>query len=371
MEMSLSKLVRKKYSRALIFPIILLVAAAVILYFNWWYVISFFYGPAKATGVLDAEAKYEQNDAYVTLDADVVYDSGYYVETVTTTDGKVTNRKNTSFYAYAQYDEGGFLLIEVPYSYYTGEFEYENLDLTGRLRLPDPELTIFEDFAKDLADELNYYYNAGLTQEEILNEYMGYVYLDTTVNSLFYDAVIGLCGVLILLGLILLIRDIMLMANPRLHKVYKVLAKYGDKERTEDLLQRELDDDRYLIARSGNNFVLKSFIISTTDGIQIRRTEDLIWAYKHNVTRNGVTTYYIQLRFKEGVKNLRITVKGQTVSDEFMSNIAAKLPVITGYSKEYKTMYEKNYPEFLNMWQQYKNTFVQTGYEQAYQNIGQ
>ena len=80
----------------------------------------------------------------------------------------------------------------------------------------------------------------------------------------------------------------------------------------------------------------------------------MVWAYMNTVTHrtNGIktgTTYNVQIE-TEGAGSFSIGMDKEQMALDMLQRINETLPwVVVGYSDELKTLYRKNYAEFLSL----------------------
>lgn len=354
METTLAGLIKQKYRSGIKWHIILILVALVFFYFQRSYIKAKTLGSDEVTNLEEIMAHFDGGDPYVKIHADELYDEGYMIETITTNEsGREISRKSTSFYVSA-YIGDRYLLIELPYKLYDDEsFPHSDVVISGFLSEPDSEVDAFGHVSKNMASEF------GISQQEVRDGYLAPVFLNAT-NSESQNIFVPLALLMLLIALYFLILALVISANPKRHKVYKKMAEFGDAERIEREIDREISGSE-LIAKAGKyNFITTHYLLSNGK-FTLSKTEDLAWAYRRTVKNRGVTTHSVCLRFQDGKTLHSVDVRNESESVNVLNAIDERIPVICGYSKDLEKMYQKDLPQFLSLLMQRKDEFYNHG----------
>lgn len=298
----------------------------------------------------EAEALVGSWSGVVDFKVGYAFDTGYYVETTTTEDGKVKSKKITEYFLLAQQEDCLFL-IEVDTSYVTNdEFEIEDTVIKGVLREPDKDtLEMMDSMIVDYAGWVG-------ASESMVREYYSLVYLDAH-ESFGLDAVLGAAGYAALaICLIVFALLVKTLVNPRSHKIYKTLESLGDADEIEaELLELEENSQLHAIALTKKSFVFPKYVLDLAK-LEVKRTEDLCWIYWHVQKSKYGKYYYAVLRFTDGAK-MSFGAKNEESARSFVEAVGEALPVYYGYSKEREKEYKK-LQDFVRDFEEYKAAWL-------------
>ena len=295
-----------------------------------------------------------QGIKYIKIDTTNLYFTGFYY----TLDG----RDKAAYYIADLKDR--YILVLMPVD---AQEKIENYTLKGKLREQD-------NIDKQVIDELREYYieNHEWEEDTIELEFPK----DFIVESLEYESghltsfYIQMAGVIILLIFILYCAVFAL--DPKIHKKYKSLEKYGDIDKVEEDVARDLESDIKYYDTKNLKIMQKYVIERSMFGIKLYRTQDIMWIYKLITTHrtNGIPTgktYALEIKFSNKADRLGINVRNETVADAQINDFMKKLPnIFYGYSVDLASKYVKDFEGFKKMWQEYKNR--EDYQEEIYQN---
>lgn len=284
---------------------------------------------------------------------------GAYVETYETKSG--SNRRTTVNVSYVILtgDENSteycFMGIKVPASFvdsmdemaelnYNGYYADEPLYLSGEIRKID---------AEDYRYFKSYFTSAGWTEEEFEQATIPY-YIFVYHNKLLYSAMgLLVAGAGLALIIWAIIRIVRASKGALLKKLQKDFADAGVSEAT---AEADFNSARSL-TKNGSFKIGRLFIFNMTSTVpRAIPASKVSWAYQNTVThrRNGVktgTTYNVVI-FVESEKpySLTLAMPNEATVQEILTELNVKFPwVITGYSEELRSMYNKNRSQFLGL----------------------
>ena len=221
-------------------------------------------------------------------------------------------------------------------------YYYEYVDpipYSGTIKKMDSEtLQYFED----------YFLESGFTREE-LGDYILPYYIETgklvgsDAGMVYFLLIFGIA--LVAVGVAILVST---MRGGSLKSFKKELETYGI---TEDAAEMEYENARiYGDIRIGNRLI---FYMSGSNPHAILN-DKLVWAYQHTTTHrtNGIktgTTYSVVLSTTEK-KSTYISVANETTAVAVLQDIKQNIPwVIVGYSDDLSKLYNKEFPNFLEL----------------------
>ena len=250
---------------------------------------------------------YREGD-YETLRYYLVYDKDNYMYMARLTDATYKN-------------------IEKMYEESNGDFSYE---LKGYLyKTPD-----------DLKDIAIDFYNSALEDEEdkITQEnfhyYLGKTYLDETQTPTedLFVLVIIFGTIFTILGIVCIIIHFV-----RRKKRNKILKEYNRYE-----LESELSSPNTKVHEKENIYLTDKYIISSQNGLDIIKYEDILWIYNEKIRQNRVNVgvYLVcNTKFKKRIM-IAFSRKEEKIIDIIEEISDKNGDILVGYTKENKKLYK-------------------------------
>lgn len=169
------------------------------------------------------------------------------------------------------------------------------------------------------------------------------------------------CGIIIIISIINILRCIKYINCPEKHKIYKKLMKYGNAHEAINSIEEELPYD--LFQNNKNIYFLKSWILSPKlFSLGVNKIDDIVWAYK-KVTKHSINfiptgkTYNLVLCFYNKSKCF-IGLKENQI-DYILISIKQKYPwIIVGYDKNINSTWNSNFSQLINYVQAKKQRTV-------------
>jgi hypothetical protein len=181
-------------------------------------------------------------------------------------------------------------------------------------------------------------------------------YVDTTDNGAFLRTFLYLLTLaLLFFGLLILIRSLLTLANPKNYSQVKKLAKYGEVEYLYEELEREYGEkagEAMPLGMGRGSIILgeRWIIIVGALWLKFMKADSLLWAYKqkHTTKAYGVITTNVSfiLMLRGMKKTLSVFGKEFNV-DSVLTAVASKYPwAVLGYSANLEAAWKSNRDQF-------------------------
>jgi hypothetical protein len=294
---------------------------------------------------------YLKGGIYATEKNAKILDTGYFIR---------DNEKSTEYYYVitVKYKDTKRYVLYKTTKKYTKK-DAEKVNVKGLIKgLSTDDYKVYTKTINSLTTALN------ITSIEAAEYVSSSLIIDGTAGKL-GTQIFGI-GIILLGGIIVyfIVRQINFMKDYKKHKIYRKAEETlkREPEVIADKIETEINKDN-LVLNKKNIKITDTYIVQK--GIftfNVRLKNDLIWAY-YNETKhytNGIpsgSTFTINLYFNKGPKDLiTISVGNKKKTLAVIETLADKIDnVMFGYTDELKNLHDKNFKEFLNVVEDYKN----------------
>ncbi len=355
---SVRKAAGKRFAVTLVLMIIALGLTGI---FFWPYMSAVMFGPKVITSSDEAEKLYNdrfiffQTPKVVKFVAPELYTADIVI--YETRDGVYDH--DVSFFNCA-FTENKIILIEFPISMQNDESMFDQTDYVVEGVLSDAVDTthgMYDTFVESLAETFE------MTEEDVRTTALSTVAIDMT-QTLAIRAIPGF--VIAPLGIVFAFTalfSLLKIVNPKNSKIYRKMVALGNPAEIEEDIQTGYENGgSNILASAVGGFVLNNYFVSLS-GMDLGRTDELVWAFVKAVSTRYGTTYSIVM-YNKDFKKFEIRCKNHSQAETFIINLNNRLPVLIGNAKEYRAAFKDKHA-MLEMWQNRKNQFVdrQTGLE--------
>lgn len=326
METWIFRICRQTAQRQLTAWLLLLAVGLSLGTYYWRYVVEFARGPFNTSGV-ELRAIRDVASArhsFVRVTGELVKDTGVQEETIETKNGVETKRYVSASY-YALLINDRYLVVK---------------------SAAKPPLTVAGALSPIAPDTASHLFK-GLTSQQIQERAYPFELNTEGFRTPGYWA-LGVVAVFLILLVVFARPALARFQDPEKHPVMQRVRSWGDPISISVELEREVENPA---ARKYSNCVLgeKYVIQRSYYTIDVRRFEDLIWAYKKIVKKRvnlvpAGTDYHAVMIFYGGVKEIQSKEKKV---EEMLQFAAQRAPwAVIGYNDQLATYYKKQQREF-------------------------